>query len=159
MPWLTVRQNILFGVPKKSQREEELLSLLSLTGLEKFSGAYPGQLSGGMQQRVALARALAYHASYLLMDEPFAALDYFTRQAMQQELLRIHKETAMGVLFVTHSIDEALVLGDRIIILEGGKMAASYDIDNHSYPRDLLAPDMIEIKRKIMNTIEGGNEL
>lgn len=153
MPWLTVRQNILFGVPKREWNEAEFAGLLALTGLEKFSNAYPHQLSGGMQQRVALARALAYHAGYLLMDEPFAALDYFTRQSMQQELLRIHREGAMGVLFVTHSVDEALVLGDSIIILEQGKVAASYHIDNHDNPRDLLSADMIEIKRSIMENI------
>ena len=107
MPWLTLEQNILFGADKKkhskSKLKEKAETLLRLTGLEKFGKAYPDQLSGGMMQRAALARALACDASYLLMDEPFAALDHFTRQTMQKEFLRICAEEKMGALFVTHS--------------------------------------------------------
>ena len=118
MPWLTLEQNILFGADKKkhskSKLKEKAETLLRLTGLEKFGKAYPDQLSGGMMQRAALARALACDASYLLMDEPFAALDHFTRQTMQKEFLRICAEEKMGALFVTHSVDEALLLGDEI---------------------------------------------
>lgn len=160
MPWLTVSQNILFGVPKKRQRrcekeltQEELTGLLELTGLREFADARPEQLSGGMKQRAALARALAYDASYLLMDEPFAALDYFTRQSMQQELLKIHRQRGTGVLFVTHSIDEALILGNEIFILDGGKIAASYEPGSHEEPRDLLSGNLIEIKRNIIKTM------
>ncbi|MCI9106104.1 MAG: ATP-binding cassette domain-containing protein [Lachnospiraceae bacterium] len=118
MPWLTVEKNILFGVKKKRQDRETLSYLLALTGLIGFEKARPFQLSGGMQQRVALARALAYEPDFLLMDEPFAALDYFTRTQMQQELLRIHQKENKGILFVTHSIEEALTLGTKIVILE-----------------------------------------
>ena len=92
MPWLTVEKNILFGVKRKQQDRKKLSGLLELTGLTGFEKARPSQLSGGMQQRVALARALAYEPDFLLMDEPFAALDYFTRGQMQQELLRIFQD-------------------------------------------------------------------
>ena len=96
MPWLTLEQNILFGADKKkyskNQLKEREEGLLKLTGLEKFGNAYPDQLSGGMMQRAALGRALACDASYLLMDEPFAALDYFTRRKMQKEVINIHEK-------------------------------------------------------------------
>ncbi len=159
MPWLNAWKNITFGLKKKEIEKDYIEELIRMTGLTGFEHAYPAQLSGGMQQRVALARALAYRASYLLMDEPFAALDHFTRQTMQQELLRIHREKGMGVLFVTHSIDEALTLANRILILEDGRIAEDYQIGDHSSPRDLLSPDMIEIKRKIVERIEGGKRL
>ena len=159
MPWLNVWKNITFGLKKQEIEPAYIEELIRMTGLTGFEYAYPSQLSGGMQQRAALARALAYRASYLLMDEPFAALDHFTRQAMQQELLRIHREKGMGVLFVTHSIDEALILGNRIVILEDGRIAKDYEIGDHSCPRDLLSQDMIDIKRRIIKRIEGGNLL
>lgn len=166
MPWLTVRQNLLFGVPKREQKKEvkkrEVENLLSLTGLTDFKDAYPHQLSGGMMQRTALARALAYEASYLLMDEPFAALDYFTRQTMQKELLHIREAKKTGVLFVTHSIDEALILGDRILVMEQGKIGAAYDMTAvknkaNSFSELLLIPEMTAIKKEIEERLQGGN--
>lgn len=129
MPWLTVRQNIAFGLKKKEIDEEEIERLIKLTGLEGFADAMPRQLSGGMSQRTALARALALHPQFILMDEPFAALDYFTREKMQQALLSIHETTGCGVLFVTHSIDEALAVGDRIVILDEKKVKKVFDFD------------------------------
>ena len=106
-------------------------------------------------QRAALARALACDASYLLMDEPFAALDHFTRQTMQKEFLRICAEEKMGALFVTHSVDEALLLGDEILIMENGKVGRWFDIGKEMpYPRDLLSEEMINIKREIIKTLE-----
>lgn len=152
MPWLSVEDNILFGVGK--QGKGRLKYLLELTGLTGFEKAWPLQLSGGMQQRVALARALAYEPEYLLMDEPFAALDYFTRKQMQQELLKIHKAEKKGVLFVTHSIDEALTVGTKIVILEGGNCRREYDLSGDPYPRDMLSARMIEMKRDIIDQIE-----
>lgn len=118
MPWLTVAQNIAFGLRKKETDPAEIQRLIALTGLTGFADALPRQLSGGMSQRTALARALALKPQYLLMDEPFAALDHFTREKMQQALLEIHRDSGCGVLFVTHSIDEALAIGDRILVLE-----------------------------------------
>ena len=154
MPWLTVRRNITFGLKKREITEELVERLLHMTGLTGFAEAYPSQLSGGMQQRAALARVLAYDASYILMDEPFAALDYFTRGKMQRELLRIWEESKKGVLFVTHSIDEALALGHRIVILENGKSKKEYDLSGCPYPRDLLSSDMIAVKKDIIEHIE-----
>lgn len=154
MPWLTTADNILFGVEKKEAgRKDKLDYLLKLTGLEGFEKAYPAQLSGGMQQRAALARALAWEPDYLLMDEPFAALDYFTRKQMQQELLSVWKQEKKGVLFVTHSIEEALAIGTKIMILDDGGCRKEYDLTDCSYPRDLMTPDMIDIKKDIMEQI------
>lgn len=154
MPWLTVEKNILFGVKKKRQDREALSYLLALTGLIGFEKARPFQLSGGMQQRVALARALAYEPDFLLMDEPFAALDYFTRTQMQQELLRIHQKENKGILFVTHSIEEALTLGTKIVILENGICGKSYDLGDVAFPRDLLSEEMLSRKRELILRIE-----
>ena len=128
MPWLTVSQNIAFGLHKKDINPNEINRLISLTGLDGFADAYPQQLSGGMSQRTALARALALNPKFILMDEPFAALDHFTREKMQQALLDIHKNSGCGVLFVTHSIDEALAIGHRIVILEDKKVKKVYPI-------------------------------
>lgn len=130
MPWLTTAQNIAFGLKKKETDPEKIRDLISLTGLEGFADAYPQQLSGGMRQRAALARALALDPDFLLMDEPFAALDHFTREKMQQALLDIHSRTRCGVLFVTHSIDEALAIADRIVILEDYKAETVYAVGN-----------------------------
>lgn len=153
MPWLNIRQNIAFGLRRSQVQWEHLQHLIEMTGLQGFEEAYPSQLSGGMQQRAALARVLAYDADYILMDEPFAALDYFTRKTMQKELFNIQQANKKGILFVTHSIDEALILGHKLVILEGGVCKKEYELKNQPYPRDLLSPDMIEIKKDIMNKI------
>ena len=109
-------------------------------------------------QRAALARALACDASYLLMDEPFAALDHFTRQTMQRSFKDLRRRE-MGALFVTHSVDEALLLGDEILIMENGKVGSWFTIgENLAYPRDLLSEEMIGIKRKIIKTLENRSQ-
>ncbi len=113
MPWLTCEKNVTLGMENVTKGESD--SILKLVGLEGFEHAYPSQLSGGMKQRTALARTLIRKPDLLLMDEPFAALDSFTRQAMQQELLRIRRETGAGIVFVTHDLTEAMNIGDRII--------------------------------------------
>lgn len=157
MPWLNVTDNILFGLEKKERKQKPenplLKHLVALTGLTGFEKAFPYQLSGGMQQRAALARALAYEPEYLLMDEPFAALDHFTRKQMQEELLKIHKEEQKGVLFVTHSLDEALTIGTKIVILENGICKREYSLDGLSYPRDLLSEHLVALKREIIDQI------
>ncbi len=157
MPWLSVADNIVFGLSPAERRQkadsEKVRYLLELTGLKGFERAYPAQLSGGMQQRAALARALAYEPEYLLMDEPFAALDFFTRKQMQEELLKIYQAEKKGVLFVTHSIDEALAIGTKIVILEAGDCKKEYELQGFSYPRDLLSPEMVEIKKDIINQL------
>lgn len=151
-PWLTVRQNISFGpsvrrIPRReyTQRVDELLELV---GLSSFAEMYPDQLSGGMRQRAAIARALVNDPEILLMDEPFGALDLLTREAMQKELARIWGETGKTVIFVTHSIDEAVMLGDRVAVFSThpGRVKAQLDVDIPR-PRDPLGTEMIEMKR------------
>lgn len=127
MPWLTAAQNVALG---QRRGRCDTTALLGLTGLAGFEDALPHQLSGGMQHRVALARALANGPSLILMDEPFAALDEQTREGMQDHLLEVRRRTGMNVLFVTHSLDEALYLGDRVVVLRGGRVAA-----DHTVPR------------------------
>jgi NitT/TauT family transport system ATP-binding protein len=121
-PWLTVKRNVMFG-PEingrgRAQAEREALQWLDLVGLSKFADAYPHQLSGGMRQRVAIARALANQPRILLMDEPFGALDAQTRARMQSHLLDIWKNIDITVLFITHDLDEAVYLADRILVLK-----------------------------------------
>lgn len=120
-PWLTVQQNVEFALRAepltRAKRREVAREQLALVGLERFARAYPAQLSGGMRQRVAIARALSYRPEILLMDEPFGALDAQTRQLMQELLTRIWEQHRLTVLFVTHDIDEAVFLSDRVLVM------------------------------------------
>lgn len=154
MPWLTVWKNMTLGVPKEKQDEAALRSLLRVVGLTGFETAYPSQLSGGMQQRVALARALAYDPELILMDEPFAALDHFTREAMQNELIDIFSQQKKSILFVTHSVDEALLIGQKILVVSHGGIALEFHLSDYPYPRDILSPEMIQVKRSILAAIK-----
>jgi NitT/TauT family transport system ATP-binding protein len=120
-PWLSVYQNIEFGLKiarvSKTQREQTVMHYIDMVQLSSFSQAFIHQLSGGMKQRVAIARALALNPKILLMDEPFAALDIQTRKMLYNELLKIHQQTNKTIIFVTHNINEAVSLGDRVIIM------------------------------------------
>jgi len=134
-PWRTVRQNVEFGleikkIPKK-ERKETSARFINLVGLDGFADHFPHELSGGMKQRVAIARALAYDPEVLLMDEPFAAVDAQTRETLQDELLRIWEETGKTIVFVTHSIEEAVFLADRVAVLatNPGSVKEVLDID------------------------------
>jgi NitT/TauT family transport system ATP-binding protein len=137
-PWKTVAANVAYGltVAGMSKREAapKVAALIKLVGLEGFERSYPYQLSGGMQQRAGLARALAIEPSVLVMDEPFAALDAQTRDVLQLELLRIWDTRRAAMMFVTHSIDEAVLMGDRIVILRG-RPSSIFDIVDVGIPR------------------------
>ena len=152
MPWLDVRANIQFGLKRREIDPEETRRIIRTVGLTGFEKAFPQQLSGGMQQRVALARALAYRPSFIMMDEPFAALDHFTRESMQKELLRVRRETDASILFVTHSIDEALTLADHIALIAGGVVAAKFRL-GQPQPRDLLSDELIAVRRRIVSAL------
>jgi NitT/TauT family transport system ATP-binding protein len=134
LPWRTVRSNIelplqLHRVPP-AERRDRATELIEMVGLTDFADHYPDQLSGGMQQRVAIARSIASRPSLLLMDEPFGALDEMTRERMQTELLRIRAETGAAVVFVTHSIPEAVYLSDRVIVMSPrpGRITDTIDV-------------------------------
>jgi NitT/TauT family transport system ATP-binding protein len=120
-PWKTVRGNILYGLERqgmpKAEREKRAMDFIELVGLTGFENSYPSQLSGGMRQRTAIARTLAFDPKILLMDEPFGALDAQTRGLMQSELLRIWQRTPKTVIFVTHDVQEAVYLADRVAVM------------------------------------------
>lgn len=143
LPWLTVEQNVEYPLRlrgmRRAERRERTAPLLELVGLDQFAGFYPHQLSGGMRQRTSVARALADDGSTLLMDEPFGALDEQTRVVLQQELLKIWSRTSKAVLFITHSVDEALVLADRVIVMSArpGRILADVRVP-FGRPRDIL---------------------
>ena len=134
-PWRTVRGNVDFGLEKqdvpKPDRDERVEELVELVGLAGFEDTYPKALSGGMKQRVAIARALAADPTTLLMDEPFGAVDAQTREMLQAELLEIWQQTAKTVLFVTHDVEEAVKLADRIVVMakEPGRVDEVVDVD------------------------------
>ena len=151
MPFLNVYENIVFALKKQEIEATKIDSLISMIGLRDFKFAAVSQLSGGMSSRVSLARVLAYEANLILMDEPFAALDAFTRASMQAEILKI--KAGKTIIFVTHNIDEALFLADEIILLEKGGIKSKYELSNLARPRDLLSDELIAIKRKILSEI------
>lgn len=156
-PWLTVGDNVAFGLEEKKKKElgkqgvEELLNeSLKLVGLENFKNAYPNQLSGGMQQRVSIARSLISHPQILLLDEPLGALDALTRIQMQKELLRIWEEEKTTMILVTHDIDEAIYLGDRIVIFTSrpGTVQKIINVDL-ARPRERNSYDFIQLRQNI----------
>ena len=159
-PWMTIRQNIGFGPRVSGQgstADATADTFLGLVGLAKFANRYPGELSGGMQQRVGIARALANYPSVLLMDEPFGALDAQTRIVMQESLLQIWSEFGITVIFVTHDVDEALFLADRVLIMSAspGKIIADLTV-SIPRPRKLdIATDaeFIQLKRQCLEKI------
>ena len=161
-PWLTVRQNIEFGLKRRGLPQDEIRTIVEFylgeVGLAKFAEHYPKQLSGGMMQRVAIARALANDPKILLMDEPFGALDSQTRNSMQKLLLRVWEQNQKTVLFVTHDIDEAILLGDRIYVMTArpGRLKEEIIVPIPR-PRTLdmvMDPDFIAVKRRILDLLK-----
>ncbi|GEN35365.1 ABC transporter ATP-binding protein [Aneurinibacillus danicus] len=160
-PWLNVRENVEFGLKMQKVSKVERNSIsdkyLRLVGLSDHEKKLPEELSGGMKQRVQLARVLANDPEILLMDEPFGALDAQTRRTIQQELIRIWTHTKKTIIFVTHDIQEAILLGQRIGIMSKGPgsfIEAIYDI-TLPYPRDITAPSFNDIYRKVQSHFEG----
>ena len=151
MPWLSVYENVAFGVEKPDRAR--IMNLIGSVRLQGFENMKPAQLSGGMQHRTALARALALNPDVLLMDEPFAALDYFTRMTMQDLLIELYLREKVTVVFVTHSIDEALILGRHVALLGKGRISDTYDLSSYAYPRDITLPEIAEMRKKILSRI------
>lgn len=157
-PWLTVRDNIGFGPKSRGRAKREVSEtsdkFIELVGLQKFANAYPHQLSGGMKQRVAIARVLANDAEVVLMDEPFGALDAMTRERLQDELVELWERTKLTVLFVTHAIEEAIFLADRVVVMSPspGRIDSEYGIDLQR-PRDTSAPEFNEWRRLLSSKL------
>ncbi|HSV42001.1 MAG TPA: ABC transporter ATP-binding protein [Methanomassiliicoccales archaeon] len=158
-PWRTVRRNVEFGLELKNIKahDRKVVSdkYIELVGLKGFEDSHPYELSGGMKQRVGIARALANDPSILLMDEPFGALDAQTRNQMQKELLRIWEETKKTVLFVTHSVDEAVFLADKVIVLttRPSKIKIIFNVEQKR-PRDRADPAFLALRKKILMELE-----
>ncbi|MBS4198292.1 ABC transporter ATP-binding protein [Bacillus sp. FJAT-49732] len=154
MPWLTVNENICFGI-QKGQQLELAKELLELVGLEEFANHYPKDLSGGMSQRTAIARSLITEPDVLLLDEPFSALDAFTKMQLQDLLLSIWKKRQTTMILVTHDIDEALYLCDRIFILRGqpGELYAEIEVEQ-TKPRSRGNVVLAEKKAEILNLLD-----
>ena len=160
-PWMTVLDNVGFGLEmqgvSKNERREKAYTFIDQFGLGNFAHHYPHELSVGMQQRVGIARAFLSNPQMLLMDEPFGSLDAQTKLVLREELLRIWKNHQSLVLYVTHDIEEAILLGDRILVMTGrpGKILADIPIP-FSRPREHIAnlPEMAEIEKKIWNMLE-----
>ena len=152
-PWLTVARNVGFGPAARGRPAAEVADttrrFVEMVGLAKFADAYPHQLSGGMKQRVAIARVLANEAEMVLMDEPFGALDAMTRENLQGELLDIWQRTKLTVIFVTHAIEEAILLADRIVVMSPGpgRIVADERVDLPR-PRDPTDPDFNALRRR-----------
>ncbi|GAC1357804.1 MAG: ABC transporter ATP-binding protein [Acidobacteriaceae bacterium] len=155
-PWLTVEGNIGFGLfnATRSEREERVAHYIRMVGLHGFERAYPADLSGGMKQRVEVARALAVNPDMLFLDEPFGALDSITRLTMRSELLRIWRAERKTIIFVTHDIDEAVQLADRVVVMSARpahvQQIVSIDIP---HPRDLSAPRYLDLRDGIFEQI------
>ncbi len=160
-PWLTVKRNVMFGMEmtgrSKADAGTEARQWLEMVGLSKFENSYPHELSGGMKQRVAIARALANNPRILIMDEPFGALDAITRGKMQNYLLQIWKQIDVTILFITHDLDEAIYLSDRILVLGVNPGGVREFIDNPvPRPRSVsqfLTPEFLAVKQRLDDLI------
>lgn len=161
-PWLTVEKNISFSLDIRSDeagKADKVRHMLEITGLERFKNDYPAQLSGGMAQRVALVRTLINEPEILLLDEPLGALDEFTRMNMQDEILNIWMQKKQLALMVTHSIDEAVYMGTRVLVMEAdsGRIVADIRIDE-DFPRDRSSASFVEYRNEILNKLHYGGK-
>lgn len=160
-PWLNVVENVMYGLRRKGQSKTEArnnaLTWVKIVGLQKYEDAYPSQLSGGMKQRVAIARSLATHPKMLLMDEPFGALDAQTRSTMQSYLLQIWKNINISVMFITHDLDEAIYLSDRIVVLKAnpGEVAEIIEVpvSRPRTPEQFFSPEFLATKKRLEELI------
>jgi NitT/TauT family transport system ATP-binding protein len=156
-PWLSVKRNVMFGLQMKGRSDIEAESLarqwIAMVGLEKFEDSYPHELSGGMKQRVAIARALANEPRVLIMDEPFGALDSQTRAKMQAHLIEIWKKVDITILFITHDLDEAILLSDRVLVLgvnPGGLVEfIENPVPRPRSPKQITSPEFIALKARL----------
>ena len=153
MPWLTVSENIAFATCKGGMSKEKLPQLLATLGLSAFAGSYPSELSGGMAQRTALGRTLFQNPDIILMDEPFGALDYFTRKGLQETLLELFRKERKTIIFVTHDVEEAILLGERVLIMQKGSITGAIPVIL-SYPRDPAASEVLSLRRQILAGLE-----
>ena len=157
-PWLNIYDNIAFGLKVRKlfgERKKDINEFIDLVGLKGFEKSFPHQLSGGMCQRASLARALIGHPQALLLDEPLGALDAFTRMNMQDELLRIKKEQDMTMIMVTHDVDEAVYLADKIVVMTPRPAKIESIIDVHlSQPRDRNNPEFIRLRSEILQILD-----
>jgi sulfonate transport system ATP-binding protein len=155
MPWLTVRGNVAFGLDRngsRAAREVRVAEALEQVGLTDFAAALPDQLSGGMASRVGVARALVRQPDLLLMDEPFAALDAFTRRLLQGELVRIWQHRRPTIVFVTHDVEEAVVLGETVAELAEGRLVGHHAVPL-PYPRDATDAALLAYRRTVMQRL------
>ena len=159
LPWLTVAENVAFGIPElpRAERESRVDALIALVGLRGFEHAHPHQLSGGMAQRVALARALAPRPLVLALDEPFGALDALTRMRMQEELLRVWRAQRTTLILVTHDVEEALFLADRVVVMSErpGRIRRVFDVALER-PRDRTEPAFLTLRRDVLAELFAG---
>jgi NitT/TauT family transport system ATP-binding protein len=159
LPWLTSRQNVEFALKASGKRAAECRAIadeqLALVNLSSAADAYPNELSGGMKQRVAIARALSYRPKILLMDEPFGALDAMTRRQMQELLTQVWEAHRLTVMFVTHDVEEAVYLSDRIVVMGMGHIKCTYDVSLPRPRREEVSstPEFVDLQRRVLRSI------
>ena len=160
MPWLTVRQNMAFAIQESQTgaKVEELVGYyIDILGLGQFADAFPSQLSGGMAQRVSLGRTLCYEPDLILMDEPFGALDYFTRRQLQREMADLFLSQKKTVVLVTHDVSEAVLLGQTILIMDSGRITGNIKVDL-PYPRNPATAEFMAVQQHVLSTFGEGKE-
>ena len=155
MPWLTVEKNMAFALrqePDHDRVEQTVAHYLKMLNLENFRKAYPAQISGGMAQRTSLGRTLCYNPDIILMDEPLGALDAFTRASLQQELIHIFLLTGKTILFVTHDVDEAVLLGQQVLVMDSGRIREIIPIPL-AYPRSPASGEFYALRTQVLQAI------